>query len=195
MANRHRHRRTGLTFAKTASSIHRFDPPRHLQPTPRDAADSKREEHPRDKTMTSIPGVGAPNPTDSASGLTGNDLSDVDLDEFLGLLITELQNQDPLNPMDNAQMLTQISQIREIGSTNQLTETLSTLAIGQELTMASNMIGKSVTALDTNSNQVDGVVDRVSVQTDAEDPSIRKVSVHIGDSIVDIKNIREIVDV
>ena len=143
--------------------------------------------------MTSIPGVGTPNPS-SSGGITGNDLSDVDLDEFLGLLITELQNQDPLNPMDNAQMLSQISQIREIGSTNQLTETLSTLAVGQELSMASNLIGKQVAALDTNAETVEGVVDRVSVQTDAEDPSIRKVSVHIGSSIVDITNIREIVE-
>ncbi|MCA9190554.1 MAG: flagellar hook capping protein [Planctomycetales bacterium] len=143
--------------------------------------------------MTSIPGVGSSSSA-SASGIKGNDLSSVDLDQFLGLLITELQNQDPLNPMDNAQMLTQISQIREIGSTNKLTETLTTLSIGQELSMASNMIGKRVSALDTDSESVEGVVDRVSVQTDSEDPSIRKVSVHIGDSIVDIKNIREIVD-
>lgn len=144
--------------------------------------------------MTSIPGINSSASNNSSGGLTGNDLSNVDLDEFLGLLITELQNQDPLNPMDNAQMLTQISQIREIGSTNQLTETLSTLAIGQELSMASNLIGKTVSALDTNANQVEGNVDRVSVQTDAEDPSIRKVSVHIGSSIVDISNIREIVE-
>ena len=144
--------------------------------------------------MTSIPGVGAAQPRSSSGGLTGNDLSDVDLDQFLGLLITELQNQDPLNPMDNAQMLEQIGQIREIGSTNQLTETLSTLAIGQELAMASNLIGKSVSALDTNADAVEGVVDRVSVQTDPEDPAIRKVSVHIGGSTVDITNIREIID-
>jgi flagellar basal-body rod modification protein FlgD len=145
--------------------------------------------------MTSIPGVGGTTAASGGSGgITGNDLSDVDLDQFLGLLITELQNQDPLNPMDNAQMLEQIGQIREIGSTNQLTETLTTLAIGQELTMASNLIGKTVSALDSNADSVEGLVDRVSVQTDQEDPTIRKVSVHIGSSIVDIKNIREIVE-
>lgn len=144
--------------------------------------------------MTSIPGVGSSSAAATGTGLKGNDLSDVDLDQFLGLLITEMQNQDPLNPMDNAQMLTQISQIREIGSTNQLTATLTNLAVGQELSMASAMIGKKVSALDNNAKSVDGVVDRVSVQTDAEDPNIRKVSVHIGDSVVDIKNIREIVE-
>ncbi len=147
--------------------------------------------------MTSIPGVGASSSSGTASknGIKGNDLSDVDLDQFLGLLITELQNQDPLEPMDNAQMLTQISQIREIGSTNQLTETLSAFAVGQELSMASGMIGKSITALDQNLDTIEGVVDRVSVETDAQNPDIRKVSVHVGASTVDIKNIREIVDI
>ena len=148
--------------------------------------------------MTQIPGVGVgggASSSSSSSGITGNDLSDVDLDQFLGLLITELQNQDPLNPMDNAQMLTQISQIREIGSTNQLTETLGNFAIGQELAMASSMIGKKITALDNAAKDVEGVVERVSVQTDSENPDIRKVSVHVGGSTVDIKNIREIIDI
>jgi len=144
--------------------------------------------------MTSIPGLGAArNSNSSAGNVRGNDFRDVDLDQFLGLMITELQNQDPLNPMDNAQMLAQIATLREIGSTNQLTETLGNFAIGQELAMASNLIGKQVNGLDTNAKPVDGTVDRVSVQTDADNPSIRKVSVHVGSSIVDMKNIREIV--
>lgn len=143
--------------------------------------------------MSSIPGVGTSS-THKSSNVTGNALGDVDIDQFLGLLITEMQNQDPLNPMDNAQMLTQLSQIREIGSTNKLTETLSTLAVGQELSMASTMIGKTVKALDNNAKDVEGKVSRVSVQTDPDDRNIRKVSVHVGDSIVDIQNIREILE-
>lgn len=147
--------------------------------------------------MTTIPGVNRSNSSSGSTSQTSgsNGLADVDLDQFLGLLITELQNQDPLNPMDNAQMLEQISQIRQIGSTNKLTDTLSTLAIGQELSMASSLIGKEINALDVNSKDVTGVVDRVAVQTDPKDNNNRKVQVHIGDSIVDIKNIREIVDI
>jgi len=145
--------------------------------------------------MTTIPGVKS---SSSSSGSTNqapgsNGLADVDLNQFLGLLITELQNQDPMNPMDNAAMLNQISQIRQIGSTTKLTDTLSTLAVGQELSMASGLIGKEVTALDNNSKDVKGIVDRVAVQTDTKDKNKRTVQVHIGDSIVDIKNIREIV--
>lgn len=143
--------------------------------------------------MTSIPGVGGNQSSSGATSVRGNDLSDVDLDEFLGLLITEMQNQDPLNPMDNAQMLTQLSQIREIGATNQLSETLQNFSVGQQLSMASNIIGRRVSGLDTNAKEITGVVDRVTVQTDSSDPSIRRVSVHIGDSVVDMNNIREIV--
>jgi len=146
--------------------------------------------------MTSVTGPTAiPSSTSSsnAAGKTkGNDLREVNLDDFLGLLVTEMQNQDPMSPMDNSQLLTQISQIRSIGSTNQLTETLSTLATGQGLTMASGLIGKSVTALDDQAKEVTGIVDRVSVKTDDKDNSKRTVKVHIGDTTVDINNIREI---
>ena len=47
-------------------------------------------------------------------------------------MITELQNQDPLNPMDNTQMLEQINQIRQIGATDKLTSTLDSVLLGSE---------------------------------------------------------------
>ena len=143
--------------------------------------------------MSSISGTNSTSGSSTnTSKTTGNDLRNVDLNQFLTLLVTEMQNQDPLNPMDNAQMLTQISQIREIGSTNQLTETLSSFATGQQMTMASGLIGKKVSALDDNAKEVSGVVDKVSVETDKEDKTKRTVKVHIGDSTVDMNNIREI---
>lgn len=143
--------------------------------------------------MTSIPGVGSSS-SSTATKTNGNGMGDVDTDQFLMLLLTEMQNQDPMQPMDNSQMLTQMSQIREIGSNDRLTATLSNLASGQELSMASTMIGKTVKALDNNAKDVEGKVDRVSVQTDSKDSSKRTVSVHIGDAVVDINNIREIVE-
>ncbi len=142
--------------------------------------------------MSSVSGTNNTSSGSSAGTTTGNDLRNVDLNQFLTLLVTEMQNQDPLNPMDNSQLLTQISQIREIGSTNQLTETLTSLATGQGLTMASGLIGKKVSALDDKAKEINGVVDKVSVVTDAKDKTKRTVKVHIGDSTVDINNIREI---
>ena len=50
------------------------------------------------------------------------DWKDTNLDDFLKLMIAELQNQDPLDPMENSEMLQQLSQMRSIGATDKLTE-------------------------------------------------------------------------
>ena len=63
-------------------------------------------------------------PTQPDAGSDARDLRDLDLNEFLQLMITELQNQDPLDPMDNSEILQQITQIREISATDSLQETL-----------------------------------------------------------------------
>ena len=90
-------------------------------------------------------------------GSANSGYNDLDTDSFLKLLISELQNQDPLNPMENADMIQQIGQIREIGATDQLTNTLSNLASSQELVTASSLIGQKVTGLADDASQVDGV--------------------------------------
>ena len=47
-----------------------------------------------------------------------HDLKDLDIDQFLKLMVTELTNQDPLNPMDNTQLVQQIGEIRQISATD-----------------------------------------------------------------------------
>ena len=88
-------------------------------------------------------------------------------------------------------MVQQIGQIREIGATDQLTRTLSGLASSQELVTASSLIGQAVTGLADDASEVDGIVDRITVETSAENDS-RTVKVHVGGKTMDIKNIREI---
>lgn len=144
--------------------------------------------------MSQVSGTGSTSSSGSSqSKTTGNDLGNVNLDEFLQLMITELQNQDPLNPTDNSEMLAQMTQIRQMGATNQLTDALTSLSMGQSLTQASNLIGKKVTALDDKSKEISGVVDRVSVKIDEKDRTKRDVKLHVGDATVDINNVREIV--
>lgn len=120
------------------------------------------------------------------------DLRDVDVSKFLDLLLAELQNQDPLDPMDNSEMLQQISQIREISATNQLSDTLGSVLLGQSVSTASSLIGKQISALTDDARNVEGVVDRVSMEKDDTDESKRVIRVFIGDNKIDLKNIREI---
>jgi flagellar basal-body rod modification protein FlgD len=66
---------------------------------------------------------------------------------FLKLLVTQLKNQDPLNPLDNAAVTTQMSQINTVTGIERLNETLQTLLStyneGQAM-QAAGLIGKSV---------------------------------------------------
>ena len=48
-------------------------------------------------------------------------------DRFLKLLVTQMQNQDPLNPMDNAQMTSQIAQINTVSGIDKLNKTVEGL--------------------------------------------------------------------
>jgi len=124
-------------------------------------------------------------------GGTSDRYNDLDIDSFLKLLINELQNQDPMDPMDNSEMVQQIGQIRQIGATDDLTRTLGKLSSSQELVTASSLIGRTISGLADDATAVDGVVDRITVETSTENDT-RSVKVHVGDKTMDIKNIREI---
>lgn len=136
--------------------------------------------------------VQSANETNKAANPDGpRSVGDVNLDEFLKLMIAELQNQDPLNPMDNAQLMEQIGQMREIAANDSLTKTLETVLTRQNLTTASSLIGQSVNALDDEGNEVTGLIDRVTMATDENDE--RTVRVQVGDQSIRLSNIREIV--
>jgi flagellar basal-body rod modification protein FlgD len=83
-------------------------------------------------------------------------------DDFLTLLMTELQHQDPTQPMDPTAMVTQLATVSQVGQsvvTNQhLTSLLNTSALSQ----AEDMIGRTVTSTD---GATSGVVQSVSVSS------------------------------
>ncbi len=91
-------------------------------------------------------------------------LNSLDADAFMKLLIAQLQNQDPTNPTSNEDMLAQISQMRALQSNVQLTESLTNMGIGQQLSASSAMIGKLIAATNDNGDTVTGQVSSVIVQ-------------------------------
>jgi len=114
-----------------------------------------------------------------------NAWNQVKLDDFVSLLVTELQNQDPLEPMKNQEILQQISQIREIESNQRLTETLESVLLGQSVATASNLLERTIVGLSDDSQTVTGPVDRVSI----EDGTVR---LHLGEQTVALKNVAQI---
>src|SRR3546814_10595124 len=57
----------------------------------------------------------------AANASTANMMSDTQ-NQFLSMLVTQLQNQDPLNPMDNAEVTSQIAQLSTVNGITQRSE-------------------------------------------------------------------------
>ena len=67
-------------------------------------------------------------------------------DKFLKMLVAQMQNQDPLNPMDNAQMTSQLAQISTVNGVEQLNTTMKSRAGGfggLETLQAASLPGRS----------------------------------------------------
>ena len=126
--------------------------------------------------------VGSTSNTGSSSQTKDNNpLGNLEMDQFLKLMISGLQNQDPLSPMENSQILEQISQIREIGASTQMTSTLNAVLLGQNLSSATTMIGQQIDALTDSGETVNGIVDKVTVSNG--DPRL-----HIGETSIKLTN-------
>ena len=89
-------------------------------------------------------------------------------DRFLKLLVAQLNNQDPMNPMDNAQMTSQMAQINTVTGIQQLNDTVKGLVsqfAAQQMLQGSAMVGHQVLAegntlsVDTESGEATGAFD------------------------------------
>ena len=85
-------------------------------------------------------------------------------DDFIKMMLTQLQNQDPLEPAKNQELLAQMSQIGQLQTSTQLQDTLKGLTLQNQLGSAGNLIGKLVQGLDANNDDVVGLVDSVRVE-------------------------------
>jgi flagellar basal-body rod modification protein FlgD len=84
-------------------------------------------------------------------------------DDFMKLFLAQMQNQDPTKPMDDSQMLSELSQMTQVSTLTDVQKSLQ----GSQLAQCSALIGKNVTGQDVNGTKVDGVVTSVTQSTDA----------------------------
>ena len=94
-----------------------------------------------------IPSVTSTTPSATTTQPGGPTLGKQD---FLKLLITQLRNQDPLNPLDQNQFLAQTAQFTSLENLQNISAQLSemnTLAQGQTLTQGAALLGKAATAM------------------------------------------------
>jgi flagellar basal-body rod modification protein FlgD len=87
-------------------------------------------------------------------------------DRFLKLLVAQLNNQDPMNPMDNAQMTSQMAQINTVTGIQQVNETLKSMATqfsSLQVLQGTSMVGHDVmvdsNTLTRNAGVAGGAID------------------------------------
>ena len=110
-----------------------------------------------------ISGVG------SSSSYDGSTLSNTALakagfsqETFLHLLVTQLKNQDPLNPQDSHEFVAQMAQFSSLEQMASMNKSITTVL---ELSVT-NVIGRTVTVLDPQGNTVTGIVDGIVYYAD-----------------------------
>ena len=92
--------------------------------------------------------------------------SELQLDDFLELMVTELTHQDPFKPMENSELASQISQFATVSGIDELNDKFSNLSgslLSDQSMQAANLIGRRVLVplgggyLETGSS-IDGVI-------------------------------------
>ena len=94
--------------------------------------------------MASIDGIGSGGGASAALGAAPS----LGRQEFLQLLVTQLRNQDPLNPMDDREFISQMAQLSELESTNSLAARVDEMAAAQRGAQALQMVGREVEFVD-----------------------------------------------
>ncbi len=107
-------------------------------------------------------------PTPAASGASTVNAAGSE-DRFLKLLVAQLSNQDPMNPMDNAQMTSQMAQISTVTGVqqvNQAIQNLSAQLASMQMLQSSSLVGRNVlvegTKLPVANGKTSGAIDLVS---------------------------------
>lgn len=75
---------------------------------------------------------------------TGEDA--LDRNAFLTLLITQMQHQDPLKPMEDREFIAQLAQFSSLEQMQQVNRNIEILAISTAITQATGYLGHTITA-------------------------------------------------
>ena len=109
-----------------------------------------------------------PSPTATSSGSSSSSSSSSQLNsilapnEFLSLLVDSLKYQDPLNPTNSAEFLSQLAQLSQVETLQQLSQTDGSAGQASQLASGASLIGHTVSGLDAKGDSISGTVTAVT---------------------------------
>lgn len=104
----------------------------------------------------------APVTTTPTGGTPSSGGTTLGKDDFLKLLIGQMKNQDPLNPTDSSQYMSQMTQFSILEQTTNLAQSQSATAANEYDSQAVALIGKTVTYTKADLSTATGVVEKVT---------------------------------
>ena len=113
--------------------------------------------------MTAISPLSAVTTSSTTASPSAAGLGGMDYNAFLKLLIEQLKNQDPTQPMDNTAFVSQLATFSQVEQSIDVNKKLDSMLTSQSLTLADAVIGHKVTSPD---GKTTGIVKSVVITTD-----------------------------
>ncbi len=85
-------------------------------------------------------------------------------EQFMSILINEMKNQNPFNPMNNTDFVNQIIGLQNLEGSTKLIDSLTQFQSFMKLSSASSFIGKIVAAKDESGQTITGVVKSAKIE-------------------------------
>lgn len=101
------------------------------------------------------------------SGTAATGSKALGLQDFMKILLTQMQYQDPLKPMDNQQFMAQMAQFTSLEQTQQLNEKITRLIGNQAALQSVGLIGRSVEFRSAAGQNLQGQVTALSLTSDS----------------------------
>ena len=115
--------------------------------------------------MTTItPTAGSNTTTPKADEKAEDKVAALGKDDFLKLLVAQLQHQDPMQPTDNAEYMGQLAQFSTLEQITNVGKEMERLRTSSQVDQAVAMIGKNVGYLLEDGTTATGVVDAVAIE-------------------------------
>jgi len=111
---------------------------------------------PSSSSITSI--AGATSAASQKQTALADPLSGFGSQDFMLLLLTQLQNQNPLEPMKNEEFMSQITQLNSLNELQSIDATMKNLSNSSVLSSAAGLIGRKVNLVSGESEIVTGIV-------------------------------------
>lgn len=106
--------------------------------------------------MTTVPATGGSSSNASGTSSTQSTPT-LNYNDFLQLMIAQLQNQDPLNPTDSSQFMSQIAEFSNVEQGINANSKLDQLLVNSNISQASTMIGLAITGTDGTQGVIQSV--------------------------------------